>query len=168
MEQTDKTKLSIAKIGAVQAIIVALITAFAGVSAGYFARGDSAPSQEVVQRWISVDGIQTIDYPLIRLVITVNGANYSYPSKAIWAQVGENRERFPLPMTSENYRVSFQAFLSEDGNQTALHAASQHVDEIAIDHLPANQKLYNLYEFGGSSSVYGTRSNVAQIKFSVE
>ena len=167
-QEPEASKISIAKIGAAQAIAVALITATAGVFAGYLARGASDNPQAHIQRWISIEGIEIENHTLIRLVATVNGVNYSYPSKAVWAQVGENRERFPLPATSETYRVSFQAFLSDPGNVPTTQAGSQFVDEINVSKLPVTEKSYTLFTVGGMSTVYGTQDRSVQVRYSIK
>ena len=120
------------------------------------------------QRWIKLNSIETDTYSLIRLVISVNGANYSYPSKAVWAQIGTNKERFPLPITSDEYRVSFKAFLSDPGNVPTVEASTQKVDEFSIQQLPVEDKTFELYSVGGFSTVYETGKDAVQIKYSIE
>ncbi len=105
-KKLEKKEISIAKIGAKGSILVALITAIGGGVAGYFVRDGNDTQATQSQRWINIEKIKSETYPYIRLIAKVNGVNYSYPSKSLWAQVGSNRERFPLPV-AESYRISF-------------------------------------------------------------
>ncbi len=146
-----ESHVKVAKISAIQGIVVALITAVAGVAAGYIARGGGEASP-IKQHWIEINSIESNNSTLVRLVITINGINYSYPSKAVWAEIGPSmsKERFPLPQESENYRVSFSAFLSERGPAPTLRAESQEVKEISVGKLPQKDQVYYLYPVEGS------------------
>jgi len=161
----SNTEVKIAKITAFQGIIVALITAVAGVSAGYFARGSEEETAK--QHWIQINSIDTKNSELVRLVITVNGINYSYPSKAVWAEVGPSmsKERFPLPIESKNYTVSFSAFLSNRGPSPTLRSESQVVNDFSINKLPQKEQMYYLYLVDGS---YRAAVKNVEINYSVE
>jgi len=146
-----ESEVAVAKIGRTQAIAVALITAIGGVAAGYTARGGTDATREM-QHWIEVASIGSKSSSLVRLVITVNGINYFYPSKAVWAEIGPSmsKERFPLPIEPGTYRVSFAAFLSERGSAPTLRAESQEVMEFSVDKLPQKGQVYSLYPVEGS------------------
>jgi len=80
------TQVKVAKIGAMQAIIVTLITV-AGASLGYFL-GDASKAKSSLktqQHWLVVKNVK---YPgAARIVININGNDFSYPHRL------ENRVR---------------------------------------------------------------------------
>lgn len=106
-----------ARITARQAIIVALITAFAGLAAvlipNFF---NNQPDESVTQRWITVESVtfleQTSRPVNFRLIIRANGQAYSYPSRRAFMTSGAQmpRESFPIPAGSESVDVSFEIF----------------------------------------------------------
>jgi hypothetical protein len=93
----DSESVVVAKVSARQAIIVALITAVAGVMGVLAARRESGPS--TTPHWLRIEAIETQSTAPLRLIISVNGINYSYPSTAVWITPGPYipHEQFPLP-----------------------------------------------------------------------
>jgi hypothetical protein len=82
----EDAPVRVAKISALQAIVVAVITAAAGVFAGYIGKSSTqAPPPQ--QRWIVIDGAESQAYSVVRIVATINGVHFSYPSNSVWAEV---------------------------------------------------------------------------------
>lgn len=160
--QNGEHQVQVAKISAFQAIIVATITAAAGLLAGYLAK-PSEHNQDV-QRWLVIDGAEAKEHSLIRIVATINGVYFSYPSNSVWTAVGPDmsKERFPLP-TSKNYSVSFRAFLSDPGPSKTIPGEANYVD--TIQEFPSGERTYKLYPSEGS---YRGASSVLIVRYHVE
>jgi len=155
----DETSIKVAKITATQAIIVALITTIGGVMGGVFIGKSSKSVESVKQRWLHIHNVETSS-PVVRIVASVNGINYSYPSKAIWAEVGPtmSEEKFPLLYEADAYRISFSAFISDSADEIGENI-SQHVEEIKINRLPTGKMVYELYPLSS-----GSRSAIPKLK----
>src|SRR4051794_6175836 len=105
-------QLRLATISALQAIMVAVIAAIGGIVAGYIGHerfSTTTPSQ--ANGWLTIDGLDSATFATCRIIVSVNGYNYSYPSTALWARVGAApREHFALPV-APTYRVAFRAIV---------------------------------------------------------
>ena len=121
----ESLQFRIARLSAFQAIVVAIIVASGGILAGYFGHErirDVTSSQP--KRWLTIHGLESVRFSTCRIVISVNGYNYSYPSTAVWARVGAApREHFALPPAS-SYRVAFRAIVDR-GDEDALRGAER-------------------------------------------
>ena len=143
MAKTQKdAEVQVAKITAFQAITVALITV-AGGSLGYFLgeSGKAKNKPEIKQHWLT---IKTVDYSgLARIVVNVNGNNFSYPSNQIWAGDLEKapQEKFPLP-GAEQYNISFAALVcpSDPTLGGAYETKFSHQEEIGRTQIPTGEK----------------------------
>jgi hypothetical protein len=105
------SQVQVAKITAFQAIAVALITV-AGGSLGYFLgeSGKAKSKSEIKQNALI---IKNVDYAgKARIVVSVNGNNFSYPATKIWAGNMEQapQEKIPLPL-GEQYKIFFTALI---------------------------------------------------------
>lgn len=124
----DKPAVQAAKVSAKGAIIVALITTLGGVVAGYLVRQPANSQQPADLHWLTIEGIEAQGYLDVRLLMTVNGVKFSYPSSSVWQEVGPRmstaNERFLLPPAEESYRVSFQAFQALLSDNVAGEATS--------------------------------------------
>jgi hypothetical protein len=139
-------EIQVAKISARQAITVTVITALAGllgVLATIYFRGDK-PHSELVQRTLAlplrVIAPDSAKYSL-RIVADVNGQYYSYPSRAIFADISDTMsvEKFLLPCNSESYSVSFTVFLRyPDGHIQQL--SSNDSQSISVSKLPTERE----------------------------
>jgi hypothetical protein len=144
MEKKQKdAQVQAAKITAFQAIVVTLITV-AGGSLGYFF-GDAGKAKnkpEIKQHWLAIENVNYTGPA--RLVVTVNGNNFSYPSTQIWAGNGEQapQERFPLPVGAEKYQISFTALVPEidPGLKGFYPTKSPHEEEIGLQQLPTGER----------------------------
>lgn len=153
MENHPETKIKVAKLGMIQAIIVSCITAAAGVATGYIARGELPSQKEPNQHWLVIKEVTSNEHSVVRVVATVNGVNYSYPSKVLWAEIGPgmSSERFPLPLTNDGYRVSFSAFVSDKGPEVPVVVfGSNEIEEVSKTLLPVKSKSFSLYQLAGS------------------
>jgi hypothetical protein len=162
-KSVDEAPVRVAKISAVQAVVVAVITATAGVLAGYIGKSStSVPPQQ--QRWIVIDGAESQEYSVVRIVATVNGVHFSYPSNSVWAEVGPSmsRERFPIP-SAERYTVSFRAFLSNLGPSATLSGEANYVE--SITEVPSGERTYSLYPV---NSGYRGAKPVLRVRYRVE
>ncbi|WP_152974838.1 hypothetical protein [Pseudomonas sp. RIT-PI-q] len=154
--------VKIAKITAFQSILVAVITAVGGLAAaGYIGRATVEP-----QRWLTIESVESNEFRVGRIVVEVNGLHFSYPSTAVWAEFGAgmSREKFSLPRSSDGYRISFRAFLSNPGaSSPTIPAESQVVETIAS--FPTNGLAYSLHPSEGS---YKSANSVARVLYHVE
>ncbi|HYH82306.1 MAG TPA: hypothetical protein VEX86_21120 [Longimicrobium sp.] len=134
----DTEAVAVAKLSGRQAIIVALITAIAGVI-GILVTARSKPEPAVSQHWLRIESIDAQDSAPIRLIISVNGIYYSYPSTAAFLVPGPYipHERFPVP-PARDYAVSFR-LLTPSGPV----GESSQVDFVVS--LPAEDRVYNLW-----------------------
>jgi len=74
----EHAQVRVAKITATQAIVVALITTFGGILAGYLVKSATTPSEATnSQRWLVLKRVEGNENRHIRLVASVNGVNYS-------------------------------------------------------------------------------------------
>src|SRR3954467_5384460 len=136
-------QIRLAKITAVQAIVVALIAAVAGIIGGYLGheRLSDAPLGKPKQ-WLTIDQVESGAFATCRIVLSVNGYNYSYPSTAVWARVGASpREYFALP-PAPAYRVAFRAIVPEGSDARLLE--SPEVQEWAAG-MSLHDQVYTLY-----------------------
>jgi hypothetical protein len=160
-KRSDESIVQAARISAKSAAIVALITTIGGAFAGYFLRpnegnNNKANNKAIAQNtpiaqlhWIKIERIESGEFMDVRILATVNGVRFSYPSSTIWQEVGPNRsaaiERFLIPPVEGTYRVSFYAFVNEYSRNKPGEATSSHVDEIDVSKLPTNVLSYDLY-----------------------
>jgi hypothetical protein len=146
----EEPQIKVARISALQAVVVATITAGAGVLAGYISRPSVHDPPK--QTWIVLDGAEAeeiADLAGIRVVLMVNGLHFSYPTNSVWTEVGPrmSQERFPLP-SEPYYTVSFRAFLSRSGNREPMFAGdANYVDRIS--EVPSGERTYLLYPVHG-------------------
>lgn len=105
------SQVQVAKITAFQAIAVALITV-AGGSLGYFLgeSGKAKSKPEIKQNWLTIKNVEYTGKA--RIVVNVNGNDFSYPSTKIWTGNWEPaaQEKFPLPL-AEQYKIAFTALV---------------------------------------------------------
>jgi hypothetical protein len=159
-KRSDESIVQAARISAKSAAIVALITTIGGAFAGYFLRPNegnnntdnkAVAQNEVIAQfhWIKIERIESSEFMDVRILATVNGVRFSYPSSTIWQEVGPNRsaaiERFLVPPAEGIYRVSFYAFVNKYSRNKPGEATSSHVDEIDVSKLPTNVLSYDLY-----------------------
>lgn len=166
-EGNSESEIRVAKIGALQAITVALITAVAGLAAGYYARPQQSTSDSTPkQRWLEIEGVDSNGFRRARVVAVVDsGVSFSYPTDAVWAELGQDMpsQRFPLPSTSSAYNVQFRAFLTNTLSDTAVLAECTFVEELKVTELPT-RATYDLFPV-----VNGQRgaNSVATVRFAV-
>lgn len=141
----EDSQIRVAKITAFQAIVVAVITV-AGGSLGYFIGGSgkskTEAKQEIKQNWLTIEDVNYSGS--VRIVVNVNGNNFSYPSNQIWAGSIENapQEKFPLPM-AEQYNIFFSALVrsSDAGFDGPFLTKAFHEDEIGQAQIPTGEKM---------------------------
>lgn len=140
--------VAVAKVSARQAIVVALITAIAGLVTVLVTR---KPATAEGTHWLQIEAIDAQNRDPIRLIISVNGIYYSYPSTAAFLVPGPNipRERFPIP-AARDYAVSFR-MISPNGRT----GESSEVDLLAS--APSEGREYRLWDGG---SVRGSGGDV--------
>lgn len=156
-KRSDESIVQAARISAKSAAIVALITTIGGAFAGYFLRPNEGNNNKAIAQntpiaqlhWIKIERIESSEFMDVRILATVNGVRFSYPSSTIWQEVGPNRsaaiERFLIPPAEGTYRVSFYAFVNEYSRNKPGEATSSYVDEIDVSELPTNVLSYDLY-----------------------
>jgi hypothetical protein len=138
------TAIKIAKIAAIQAIIVAIITTVGGLL-GYTIEKKHSSPQDMVQRWISIKSIEGDHRRLVRLVVSINGIYYTFPQKAVWAEMGENMAvKYPLPIEKDKYMVSFWASLTSPGIPSDEEAETNTPSEIKLSKVPT-EKVCKLF-----------------------
>ncbi|MDP3029799.1 MAG: hypothetical protein Q8O04_09955 [Deltaproteobacteria bacterium] len=106
----------------------------------------------VQQHWLVIHNVRNLRVGnevgrYVRVVASVNGVNYAYPSQAVWATIGPQMctERFPLPIKSSSYRVAFSAMVCPDPRAPVDELISQFLHEIRLSQIPTNQSVYGLY-----------------------
>src|SRR5437660_6091079 len=113
--------VEVASITSRQAIVVAAITATAGLAGGYFGRPviNSSPTvPSTAEHRLRILRVNALPGQAVRIVADVDGQGYSYPTRALWADVGPHmsQEDFPLPTGRLEYRIHFSAFVrQQDG-----------------------------------------------------
>ena len=159
----------VAKITARQAIVVALITAAAGLIGAAIQKVSSTTNTAVQQKWLKIRGVELEGFSKdsrVRVVIYVNGIALSYPSRAIWIKVGPqmSEEEFPLPIDTDKYKISFELFISfEHLDQVGSIRVDRSNEVIEVKQTPFKYD-YKLYTVEA-----GIRGNeaVSTIKFEV-
>lgn len=166
---SGETQIKVARISALQAILVALITTLGGLVGGLAIGRSSAGSGPARQHWLVIEGVHQTKVPFIRVVATVNGLHFSYPSRAVWAEVnpGMSKERFPLPINADSFLVSFTAFGVHDPLQPHVaEFTSQVVEETKVHQLPARNRAYGLYDL--YEGVRGGHPDTLSVNYSIE
>jgi hypothetical protein len=150
-EENTEATVRAARITATQAIIVAVITTFGGGVIGFLANQYGASNRanvaaEYSQRWLVIRNVEDSASRHVRIVASVNGLFFSYPSRAVWAETGPqmSSERFPLP-NQDSYKVAFSAFVTSPGAPDTGEAESQEVVSIEAKQIPSGDKTYHLY-----------------------
>ena len=172
----DKATLQAARISAKSAVVVALITTLGGVVAGYLVRPDAGRGNVSALHWLTIERIESDAPADVRVLITVNGLRFSYPSSSVWQELqpgmtGE-QERFLLPPSEDSYRVSFHAFEIRGPHSDSGESTSSVVEEIPVDKIPTGRRSYDLYGIvrpftrGGSPTRGGTVS--LRVSYSIE
>lgn len=140
----ENLQFRIARLSALQAIVVAIIVAIGGIVTGYFGHErirDVTASEP--KRWLTIESLESTKFSTCRIVVSVNGYNYSYPSTAVWARVGAApREHFALPSAS-SYRVAFRAIVDR-GDEDAQLLESPEVQDFSAA-TPIRDQVYVVY-----------------------
>lgn len=138
--QKEPAQIRAARISAKQAIIVAAITAFAGILGSLISYSQGvrhSPSQHYL-KIIKVEkhGFPNVN-PSVRIVANVNRQPYSYPSEAVWSDIrsGTPGESFPLPSDQSEYALRFSAFYRADDGRI-LQLTSSSSEMIPLSSLP--------------------------------
>ena len=162
--QERDSAVRVASITAKQAIIVALITAAAGLAGAYVAQ-HGTPSA-AVNRSVKVTAVDSPDPGAIRVVIEVNGQAYSYPSRVLWADVSDHmsQESFPVPSDALTYSVHISAYFRDANGGKVRFFQTQEVKNIPRSILPTNSDV-RLYEVDSESFHRGISS--LQVGFSL-
>jgi hypothetical protein len=158
----EEPAVQAARVTSKQAVLVALITALGGLATGWLSHGSSA-TPVTQQRYIKVTGVNSDGQGDVRIVIEVNGQAYSYPSRAVWAEVGPQMpsEVFPLPTGASEFSVHFSAFLS-DGNSSVEIANTEQVQKFNAFSFPADADVRLLKQDGGRTRT----SNISNLRIS--
>lgn len=162
----ESLQLRLARISAVQAIVVAIIAAVAGIITGYIGheRIRNVTASEP-KRWLTIDGVESVRFPMCRVVVSVNGYNYSYPSTAVWARVGAApREHFALP-SAATYRVAFRVIVDAGGDD-AQFLESPEVHELSSA-MPVRSQTYVVYP-GVSVRGQNDSDSAVRLRYSIE
>lgn len=115
----EPSAVHIARISARQAIIVAAITAVAGVVGSVISYSQGA-RHSPTQHYLRVVRVEKRGFPnmnpSVRIVADINDQPYSYPSRAVWTDIshGEPGESFPLLAGQAEYVLRFSAFYRRD------------------------------------------------------
>lgn len=161
------TQVKVAKIGAMQAIIVTLITV-AGGSLGYFL-GDAGKTKsvpKVQQHWLTV---QSVNYSgAARIVINLNGTNFSYPAQQVWAGANYNavQERVPLPIDADVFQITFTALVDDaNPNFAGFYSTKLGEEKISVQQLPTGVRTMSGMPATGNTQ---TLAPFLEIKYAIE
>lgn len=144
IKKDDSPHVEVARIGARQAIIVALITAVAAILGTVLSQPIWQQSPSTPHQWyISIKAVELLEKgranepsPPVRIIPIVNNQAYSYPSRTLWIRTESTSsgEDFPLPVFSGRVAVRFDAIIRRGeafGNLT-----SQEVQSYTMQQLP--------------------------------
>ena len=86
-------------------------------------------AQEASQRHIKITRVESSTVGAVRVVLEVNGQAYSYPSRAVWADVAPSmsQESFPLPIGGPPYSIHFSAYVRDDSSGDVRFLNTQQV-----------------------------------------
>lgn len=163
----NDTQVKVAKIGAMQAIIVTLITV-AGASLGYFLgdSGKAKSSPKPQPHWLTV---QSVDYSgAARIVININGNDFSYPAKQVWAGADYNaaQERIPLPIDADMFQIAFTALVDDPNPNFSGHFTSKLGEEkISAQQIPTGVRTISGIPAAGNAQ---TLAPFLEIKYTLE
>jgi hypothetical protein len=127
--------------------------------------------QKHEQRWLRIRGVDGLDGTNARLVARVNGRAYSYPSRAVWAKIGQGMptEDFPLPVDVQVYEVSFELLTLSPDNQYQQFQSQEVVSVRSWPH-EGEYKIFAVTT-GTTGSVRGDfvreQSGIARVSFEV-
>jgi len=160
--------ISLAKINAWQAILVALITTAGGVVGGaWLATRDAKSKTSAVpqqsQCWLTVLGVEGPKENLEgRIIIYCDDVAFSIPSQTAWAKLDRqmDKTRFPLPVNRSVHAVRFE-ILQKDGRRIT----SDEVQQFALEHIPTGSESYiaRIQDGATFSGIEGAR-----IRFSID
>ncbi|MEK7729124.1 MAG: hypothetical protein AAB354_11980 [candidate division KSB1 bacterium] len=161
------TQVKVARIGAMQAIIVTLITV-AGGSLGYFLgdAGKAKPAPKMQQHWLTVQSVQYAG--AARIVININGNDFSYPAKQVWAGEGYNtpQEKMPLPIDAEVFQITFTALVDDaDPNFAGQYMSKLGEGKIGLQQIPTGVRTVSGIPSAGNAQM---PSPFLEIKYAIE
>jgi hypothetical protein len=157
--QNDSKEVQVAQISAKQAIIVASITALAGIIGAFISYSQGIRHSEAIQspaephHFLKIDSVEDLDAGgEVRIVMDVNGQPYSYPSRAVWDKILSDQpgESFPLEASQTEYVLHFSAFYRNGSNEVTELDNSEPL-RIPTSSLP----------FLGSYNLYGKTRDIA-------
>ncbi len=161
------TQVKVAKISAIQAIVVAVITV-AGGSLGYFLgdAGKMKSAPKVQQHWLTVAGVSYAG--TARIVININGNDFSYPAKQIWAgaDYDATQEKIPLPIDSEVFQITFTALVDDaDPNFAGFYSTKLGEEKIGASQMPTGMRTISGIPSAGSAQALAP---LLEIKYAIE
>jgi hypothetical protein len=143
---SDPEKVQIARITARQAMVVALITALAGVFGVALQRyglAEPQPKPEAPQQdAVRFDGIEFQDPDAIkryRVVLNVDGFPYSYPGNRVWHDVGLKapEQMFPLKVGASKHIVLIKLRCETESGES-IEAETEKGQALSVDSGIAN------------------------------
>jgi hypothetical protein len=147
----ESPHVQVARIGARQAITVALITAIAAIVGTVLSQPIWQRSASSAPQWyISITKVELLTRgmanepsPPVRIIPIVNNQAYSYPSRALWIRTEDSSpgEDFPLPQFSDRVAVRFDALIRR--GETFGQLTSQEVQSYSLQQLPV-KGVYDL------------------------
>jgi len=138
--ERETSEVRIARITAKQAIVVATITALAGVVSSIIAYSQGA-RHSTAQHYLKIVRVEKRGFanmnPSVRIVADINDQPYSYPSRAVWTDISheEPGESFPLLANQSEYVLRFSAFYRRDDGEVQQLTSSE-VVRLAATRLP--------------------------------
>lgn len=147
---SDPEKVQIAKITARQAMVVALITALAGVSGVALQRYGLAKDQPKLeaprQDAVRFDGIEFQEPDAIkryRVVLSVDGIPYSYPGKTVWKDFGPKTPElmFPLKAGASEHNVEIILHCETQSGES-IEAMTEQGKALSVDSGIANLRVF--------------------------
>jgi hypothetical protein len=146
-ESTGNTPVKIAKINAVQAIVVALITVVGGATAGYWVGNSGSSTPTIQQKWLIIQGIDGPNNESVRVVIGINGIVFAYPADVSYTKIGPNmaEQKIPLPVGVDDYTLEFQAQFRNAISVGFKDAKSRSRPTFPAESLPTERQGYSLH-----------------------
>jgi len=159
MRITEHKDVQVAKVNARQAVLVALISATAGVVATLFGTGalSHTPGASVArQHYFTIRRVETADAKLkgIRIIAEINGRAVSYPTRAVWMDIkpATEGETFSIE-SSDAYRVRMEMLAVNAAGEVSRYISSM-IQDIQTNQLPIDQ-TYEVHLLGSETSGSG-------------
>ena len=116
---------------------------------------------------VAVHNMEAHEGILVNIVARVNGVIYSYPADVPYTPIGVNmaEQKMPLPIDTDSYRVSFEAYIKKPDAESVAIARSRETPVYKEEQLPTENQSYDLHAVVNDAKVPEVTMTV---KYSIE